>query len=311
MGRSPSWTMSGSAATACSAPPCPPRRSASAPQASLDELLAARRTWTSPPSRLSLSDRQACCIARALVRSPRVLILDESTSALDVATRDRLFAIVRGLCAAGAGVIFISHRMDEIDELADRVTVLRSGESVATLARGQATTEELVRHMTGRATTDRRRRAAPPPPRASAPSPPRARRACGCELDARRSTSSCAPGSSSASPDWRATGRTRFLQALAERRRSAGADRRRRRRGRCESPQQALRAGVVLRPARSPRASRLFPPLSIARELRAAHSVGRPPRRAASPGARRRARLGATSSSLASGSATRRSRSRR
>ena len=88
-----------------------------------------------PAEALSLSDRQACCIARALVREPRVLILDESTSALDVATRDRLFAIVRRLCAGGCGVIFISHRMDEIEQLADRVTVLRSGESVATLER--------------------------------------------------------------------------------------------------------------------------------------------------------------------------------
>jgi len=98
---------------------------------------------------LSLSDRQACCLARALVRTPQVLILDESTSALDVATRDRLFAVVRRLCADGAGVLFISHRMDEIAELADRVTVLRSGESVVTLDRHEATTDVLVRHMTG------------------------------------------------------------------------------------------------------------------------------------------------------------------
>lgn len=102
-----------------------------------------------PAEALSLSERQACCIARALVRDPRVLILDESTSALDVATRDRLFAIVRGLCAAGAAVILISHRMDEIEEMADRVTVLRSGESVATLERAQVSSEALVRHMTG------------------------------------------------------------------------------------------------------------------------------------------------------------------
>jgi ribose transport system ATP-binding protein/rhamnose transport system ATP-binding protein len=96
-----------------------------------------------------LSDRQACCIARALVRDPEVLILDESTSALDVATRDRLFAIVRRMCAAGAAAIFISHRMDEIAELADRVTVLRSGVTVATIAREQADTDTLVHHMTG------------------------------------------------------------------------------------------------------------------------------------------------------------------
>lgn len=115
----------------------------------LAELLGAPLRLEAPAEALSLSERQACSIARALVRDPRVLILDESTSALDVAVRDRLFTIVRRRCAAGAGVIFISHRMDEIEELADRVTVLRSGESVATLARAQASTQALVRHMTG------------------------------------------------------------------------------------------------------------------------------------------------------------------
>ncbi|HEY1777975.1 MAG TPA: sugar ABC transporter ATP-binding protein [Solirubrobacteraceae bacterium] len=98
---------------------------------------------------LSLSDRQAVCISRVLVRAPRILILDEATSALDVATRDNLFAMLRDLCAEGVGVLFISHRMDEVEEIADRVTVLRSGETVATRERGQATPRELVALMTG------------------------------------------------------------------------------------------------------------------------------------------------------------------
>lgn len=101
---------------------------------------------------LSLSDRQACCIVRALVRDPRVLILDEATSALDVATRDRLFEIVRRLSKQGVGVIFITHRLDEINELGDRVTVMRSGNTVAVLDRGTWTSRELVHLMTG---TDR------------------------------------------------------------------------------------------------------------------------------------------------------------
>ena len=85
------------------------------------------------------------------MRDPRVLVLDESTSALDVATRDRLFEVVRRLCRSGSGVVFISHRMDEIDELADRITVLRSGESVATLNAAESDSDILVRHMTGEA----------------------------------------------------------------------------------------------------------------------------------------------------------------
>ncbi|MGB8877406.1 MAG: ATP-binding cassette domain-containing protein, partial [Solirubrobacteraceae bacterium] len=99
--------------------------------------------------RLALSDRQAVCITRALVREPRILILDEATSALDVATRDRLFEVMRELRAAGTSILFISHRMDEVEEIADRVTVMRSGQTVATLAREEATTRRLVALMTG------------------------------------------------------------------------------------------------------------------------------------------------------------------
>jgi ABC-type sugar transport system ATPase subunit/ribose/xylose/arabinose/galactoside ABC-type transport system permease subunit len=108
-----------------------------------DEVLAV------PAGSLSLSERQAVAIGRALLREPKVLILDEATSALDVATRDRLFAVVRRLTAAGGAVLFISHRMDEVTEIADRVTVLRSGESVATLERADAEIGRLVELMTG------------------------------------------------------------------------------------------------------------------------------------------------------------------
>jgi ABC-type sugar transport system ATPase subunit/ribose/xylose/arabinose/galactoside ABC-type transport system permease subunit len=102
-----------------------------------------------PAGSLSLSERQAVAICRALLREPKVLILDEATSALDVATRDRLFTAVRNLTTAGGAVLFISHRMDEVTEIADRVTVLRSGESVATLGAAQAQIGALVELMTG------------------------------------------------------------------------------------------------------------------------------------------------------------------
>ena len=115
----------------------------------ISELMAEPPPLDTPVEALSLSERQACCIARALVRGPQVLILDEATSALDVETRDRLFKILRALAARGGSVIFISHRMDEIAAIGDRCTVMRSGETVATLERGEASASELVRLMAG------------------------------------------------------------------------------------------------------------------------------------------------------------------
>jgi ABC-type sugar transport system ATPase subunit len=115
----------------------------------LSELLEEVPDLDEPAYTLPLSVRQACCIARALVREPKILVLDESTSALDVAVRDSLFRILARHKEAGGSAIFISHRMDEIEEIGDRVTVLRSGVSVATLDRGTATARDLVELMTG------------------------------------------------------------------------------------------------------------------------------------------------------------------
>jgi ABC-type sugar transport system ATPase subunit len=115
----------------------------------LERLLGTTLNLDTPVEELSLSDRQACCIVRAILRNPRVLILDEATSALDIATRDRLFEIVNTLIQGGAGVVFITHRMDELSVIGDRITVMRSGVTVATLERGGWTSKELVRLMTG------------------------------------------------------------------------------------------------------------------------------------------------------------------
>jgi ABC-type sugar transport system ATPase subunit/ribose/xylose/arabinose/galactoside ABC-type transport system permease subunit len=124
---------------------------ASAARAVLTELLGdcPDALLSAPAGSLSLSERQAVAVGRALLRCPRVLILDEATSALDVATRGRLFAAIRRRTGTGSAVLFISHRMDEVDEIADRVTVLRSGESVATLGREETTPARLVELMTG------------------------------------------------------------------------------------------------------------------------------------------------------------------
>lgn len=120
-----------------------------------------------PAKWLNLGQRQLAVIARALVREPRILILDEATSALDVADRDRLFAEVQQRCASGTAVLFISHRMEEIFEIAARVTVLRSGESVATLERQDTDSATLVRLMSGRELKEVMRAKEQPVPRDS------------------------------------------------------------------------------------------------------------------------------------------------
>lgn len=99
---------------------------------------------------LSLANRQLVGVARALMRPWRLLILDESTSAIDIEDRDRLFDVLRGFSAAGRSILFVSHRMDEIESLADRITVLRSGRSVATLSIADSSTEALLELMSTR-----------------------------------------------------------------------------------------------------------------------------------------------------------------
>lgn len=118
-------------------------------EAILAELLVSPPPVDTLLEDLQLSDRQAVAIARALLREPRILILDEATSALDYNTRSRLFDIVRRRSASGTAVILITHRMDEIDEIADTVTVLRSGETVGTIEERSWTSADLVRLMTG------------------------------------------------------------------------------------------------------------------------------------------------------------------
>lgn len=99
---------------------------------------------------LSIAEQQLVEIARALHAKSRILVLDEPTTALSSRETERLFALVRQLRADGIALIYISHRMAEIDELADRVLVLRDGGYVGTLSRRELSPEVLVKMMVGR-----------------------------------------------------------------------------------------------------------------------------------------------------------------
>ena len=99
---------------------------------------------------LSLSRRQMVEIAKALARKPRILILDEATSALTAADVTKIYAVLKRLRAEGLALVYISHRMHEIVELADDCTVFCNGRSVATFAAGTRTDNEVVELMIGR-----------------------------------------------------------------------------------------------------------------------------------------------------------------
>ena len=99
---------------------------------------------------LPLSRRQMVEIAKALARNPRILILDEATSALTAADVGKVFVVLKRLREEGLALIFISHRMGEIEELADDCTVFRNGSNVATYPAGSKTDDEIVEMMIGR-----------------------------------------------------------------------------------------------------------------------------------------------------------------
>jgi ABC-type sugar transport system ATPase subunit len=102
---------------------------------------------------LSVAERQLVEIARALAGNARVLVMDEPTSALVEPDVGRLLSLVERLARDGIGIVYISHRLDEIFRVASRISVLRDGRHVFTRAAGEVTREELVRAMVGKAAT--------------------------------------------------------------------------------------------------------------------------------------------------------------
>ena len=103
-----------------------------------------------PVGTLSVGNRQRVEIAKALSQNARILIMDEPTAALAEADVLHLFRIVRLLRARGVGIVYISHRLEEVFELADRVTVLRDGALVGSRAVAATSPSELINLMVGR-----------------------------------------------------------------------------------------------------------------------------------------------------------------
>ncbi|WP_208246926.1 sugar ABC transporter ATP-binding protein (plasmid) [Rhizobium sp. T1470] len=99
---------------------------------------------------LSLGERQMVEIARALTTNAKIIVMDEPTTSLTSRETERLFDVIAGLKARGIAIIYISHRMEEVYALADRVSVLRDSAYVGTLERAELSAEKLVSMMVGR-----------------------------------------------------------------------------------------------------------------------------------------------------------------
>jgi L-arabinose transport system ATP-binding protein len=103
---------------------------------------------------LPLAQRQMVEIAKALSRGARIIAFDEPTSSLSEREVQRLFAIIRGLRDRGCAVLYVSHRMDEIFALCDRITILRDGRHVETTAISSVSRDDVVQRMVGRKLAD-------------------------------------------------------------------------------------------------------------------------------------------------------------
>ena len=107
-----------------------------------------------PVERLSVAEKQLVEIARAFTRDVKILVLDEPTSALSDSETEDLFQLIRSFKEKGVSIIYISHRLNEIFQVADSVMIMRDGKNVARRRIAETNTEELVRDMVGREIRD-------------------------------------------------------------------------------------------------------------------------------------------------------------
>lgn len=123
----------------------------------VDDLLASLDVSLSshmPVQGLSVAEQQLVEIAKALSLRARVLVLDEPTAALSAHEVDELFAIVKQLRERGVAILFVSHRLEEVFAIADRLSVLRDGTHIMTAPVGEVSTNALITHMVGRELSD-------------------------------------------------------------------------------------------------------------------------------------------------------------
>lgn len=115
------------------------------------ERLGASVNPETPCRLLSVAQQQAVEIAKALSLDARILVLDEPSATLTPPEVAALFAVIRDLKAQGLGIIYISHRLEEVFQIADRIIVLRDGRHVRTCAAGEVNRQQLIELMVGRA----------------------------------------------------------------------------------------------------------------------------------------------------------------
>ena len=99
---------------------------------------------------ISISEKQQCEIAKALVSNADVIIMDEPTTSLTTSETEHLFSIIRQLKSEGKGIVYISHKMDEIKQIGDRVTVLKDGTYVGTRNVEDVSVDDMIKMMVGR-----------------------------------------------------------------------------------------------------------------------------------------------------------------
>ncbi|MCU1571644.1 MAG: hypothetical protein JWR33_2385 [Naasia sp.] len=144
------------------------KKATRAARALLDRLELEHIDPSVPVYSLSLADRQLVEIARAIAADPQLLILDEASSALAPPGVEWLFRRIRELTARGTAVVYVSHRLSELAEIADRGTVLRDGKVAGEFRRGAWTDDQLISLMAGREAS-RHFPESPPTPAADAP----------------------------------------------------------------------------------------------------------------------------------------------